>query len=236
MRDRTVILAGLALCLGLLTWPAWRTLAAPPPAAAGARAPRERHRVRGAHRLHARVAHGAAATTGARRWCGRARAPTGRQAGRDVQMSLTGTCIRACHTDKAKFCDRCHDYAQREADLLELPRLGQRQLTDVAAAVTPTPLGGCRTACRPLPLPAPAAARRRPMTSRRLFLRMAGTAAAATAAGGARSAAARRPRRAAAWRSPSTSAAASRRTAAARASTRATAPTTCPTSPSRRTR
>jgi hypothetical protein len=31
--------------------------------------------------------------------------------GRTVQMSLTGTCLRACHTDKAAFCDRCHDYA-----------------------------------------------------------------------------------------------------------------------------
>ena len=31
--------------------------------------------------------------------------------GREVVMSLSGTCIGACHTDKAKFCDRCHDYA-----------------------------------------------------------------------------------------------------------------------------
>ena len=30
--------------------------------------------------------------------------------GRTYTRSLTGTCL-GCHTDKAKFCDRCHDYA-----------------------------------------------------------------------------------------------------------------------------
>ena len=29
--------------------------------------------------------------------------------GREFQMSLSNECMR-CHTDKAKFCDRCHDY------------------------------------------------------------------------------------------------------------------------------
>ncbi len=32
--------------------------------------------------------------------------------GREVAMSLSETCVGACHTDKAKFCDRCHDYAR----------------------------------------------------------------------------------------------------------------------------
>jgi hypothetical protein len=30
--------------------------------------------------------------------------------GRIHTMSLTGTCL-ACHSNKAQFCDRCHDYA-----------------------------------------------------------------------------------------------------------------------------
>jgi len=30
--------------------------------------------------------------------------------GRHYEKSLTGTCL-TCHDDKAKFCDRCHDYA-----------------------------------------------------------------------------------------------------------------------------
>jgi hypothetical protein len=30
--------------------------------------------------------------------------------GKTYKMSLTGTCM-GCHTDKARFCDRCHNYA-----------------------------------------------------------------------------------------------------------------------------
>jgi hypothetical protein len=31
--------------------------------------------------------------------------------GKAYAMSLTGTCLEKCHTDKAEFCDRCHSYA-----------------------------------------------------------------------------------------------------------------------------
>jgi hypothetical protein len=34
--------------------------------------------------------------------------------GQRHQISLTGTCL-GCHTDPAKFCDRCHQYAAVEA-------------------------------------------------------------------------------------------------------------------------
>jgi hypothetical protein len=30
--------------------------------------------------------------------------------GRVHEISLTGTCLK-CHSNKAQFCDRCHDYA-----------------------------------------------------------------------------------------------------------------------------
>jgi len=30
--------------------------------------------------------------------------------GKAYRMSLTGTCL-GCHSDKAQFCDRCHNYA-----------------------------------------------------------------------------------------------------------------------------
>ncbi len=30
--------------------------------------------------------------------------------GRTVEMSLTGSCLK-CHSNKERFCDRCHDYA-----------------------------------------------------------------------------------------------------------------------------
>jgi hypothetical protein len=110
MRDRTVILAGLALCLGLITWPAWRTLAAPPPAPPDLARPANAKEcvaptayMRASHMVLLNDWRETVVRTGARTYR--------TAAGRDVQMSLTGTCIRACHTDKAKFCDRCHDYA-----------------------------------------------------------------------------------------------------------------------------
>ncbi len=30
--------------------------------------------------------------------------------GRTYTVSLTGTCLSQCHTSKADFCDRCHNY------------------------------------------------------------------------------------------------------------------------------
>jgi hypothetical protein len=30
--------------------------------------------------------------------------------GKTYNMSLTGTCLSGCHTNKADFCDRCHNY------------------------------------------------------------------------------------------------------------------------------
>lgn len=31
------------------------------------------------------------------------------QDGREIEMNLSESCLR-CHSDKARFCDRCHDY------------------------------------------------------------------------------------------------------------------------------
>jgi hypothetical protein len=110
MRDRTPILAALALGLGLLTWPAWRTLAAAPPPppdlarpanAAECVAPTDY--MRASHMVLLQDWREKVVRTGVRTYT--------TPAGRVVPMSLTGTCLRACHTDKAKFCDRCHDYA-----------------------------------------------------------------------------------------------------------------------------
>ena len=30
--------------------------------------------------------------------------------GKSYAISFTGTCLTQCHTSKAEFCDRCHDY------------------------------------------------------------------------------------------------------------------------------
>jgi hypothetical protein len=29
---------------------------------------------------------------------------------RQFKMSLTNTCLKQCHTNKAEFCDKCHNY------------------------------------------------------------------------------------------------------------------------------
>jgi hypothetical protein len=110
MRDRTLILAGLASCLGLLTWPAWRTLAAPPSPPPDLARPANATEcvaptgyMRASHMVLLQDWREKVVRAGVRTYT--------TPAGRVVPMSLTGTCLRACHTDKAKFCDRCHDYA-----------------------------------------------------------------------------------------------------------------------------
>lgn len=110
MRSRALIAGGLALAVAVVTWPAWRALAsppAPPPVLA---------RPSGAARCVAPVAYMRASHMRLLvEWRDRVvrdgvRTYTDAE-GRLVEMSLSGTCIGACHTDKAKFCDRCHDYA-----------------------------------------------------------------------------------------------------------------------------
>lgn len=110
MRDRPLILGALALLLALLTWPAWRAVASAPAA------PPTLARPVGATRCVAptefmRTSH----MKLLEQWRDRVvrdgvRAYADSE-GQSVTMSLSGTCLRACHTDKTKFCDRCHAYA-----------------------------------------------------------------------------------------------------------------------------
>lgn len=110
MRDRSLILGGLALFVGLLTWPAWRALAAPPPAPPDLVRPTTATEcvaptayMRASHMVLLRDWREKVVRAGVRTYTV--------QPGKVVPISLTGTCLRACHTDKTKFCDRCHDYA-----------------------------------------------------------------------------------------------------------------------------
>jgi hypothetical protein len=111
VRDRALILGGLAIFLATVTWPAWRTMAsapAPPPDLA---------RPAGATQCVAPVEFMRAShMTLLVQWRDRVVRDGVRTYvdgnGKVVTMSLTGTCIGACHTDKTKFCDRCHDYAK----------------------------------------------------------------------------------------------------------------------------
>jgi hypothetical protein len=110
MRDRLLILGGLALFVALATWPTWRALAsAPPPAPILARpigATRCVAPTRFMRASHMRLLE---------QWRDRVVRDGVRtytdDSGRVVTMSLSGTCLAACHTDKTKFCDRCHDDA-----------------------------------------------------------------------------------------------------------------------------
>lgn len=111
MRSRLVILGGLVLFLALVTWPAWRALASVPPT------PPTLARPVGATQCVAPVAFMRTShMTLLAQWRdlvvrNGVRTYTDGD-GRVVRMSLSGTCLGACHTDKTKFCDRCHNYAE----------------------------------------------------------------------------------------------------------------------------
>ena len=110
MRRRAPIAIGLLVLVALAAWPVWRALASPPPSAP------ELARPVGATECVAptdymRASHMKLLVE----WRDRVvrdgvRSYTDGK-GRVVTMSLSKTCIGACHTDKTKFCDRCHDYA-----------------------------------------------------------------------------------------------------------------------------
>jgi hypothetical protein len=109
MRRLAPVVFGLAALVALATWPVWRALSGPRPSAP------ELAKPVGATECVAPVAYMRASHMKLLdAWRDRVvrdgvRAYTD-QHGRVVTMSLSKTCIGACHTDKTKFCDRCHDY------------------------------------------------------------------------------------------------------------------------------
>jgi hypothetical protein len=110
MRNRLSILAGLALFLALVTWPVWRALAsapAPPPAlarpAVGTRCVAPVEYMRASHMTLLSAWRDRVVRDGVRTYAD--------ADGHVVRMSLSDTCLGACHTDKTTFCDRCHEYA-----------------------------------------------------------------------------------------------------------------------------
>lgn len=110
MRDRPIILGALALLLALATWPAWRALAsapAAPPALArpfgATRCVEPTEFMRTSHMRLLEQWRDRVVRDGVRSYTN--------SEGRSVTMSLSGTCLGTCHTDKTKFCDRCHAYA-----------------------------------------------------------------------------------------------------------------------------
>lgn len=110
MRDRGMILGGLALFVGLVTLPVWWNLAAgtSPKAPEPKRPAQEKRCVASVEYM--RTSHMDLLTS----W----RDTVVRRSGRTFvsfdgtthDMSLTRTCLK-CHGAKADFCDRCHEYA-----------------------------------------------------------------------------------------------------------------------------
>lgn len=110
MNDRPIILAGLLVFLAAVTFPVWYNVAAGthreapavtlPAAERACVAPRDV--MRASHMQLLVSWRDDVVRRGARLWT----TPDGRR----YDKSLTATCMR-CHTSKAEFCDRCHDYA-----------------------------------------------------------------------------------------------------------------------------
>jgi hypothetical protein len=110
MRDKGLITTGLVIFLGLVTFPFWYAKASGETAAAPRRVlptnakecvlPVEQMRAQHPKLLmdwrQLRVRDDVQNYT----------APDGRT----YSISLTGTCLKQCHTNKAEFCDRCHNY------------------------------------------------------------------------------------------------------------------------------
>jgi [DsrC]-trisulfide reductase subunit J len=110
MRDRGAILGGLALFVGLITFPVWFNLAAgrnpkgPEPKLPAA----EKRCV--ASTEYMRTSHMDLLTSWREEVVRRSGRTFVASDGTTYNISLTQTCLK-CHGNKADFCDRCHTYA-----------------------------------------------------------------------------------------------------------------------------
>ena len=112
MNDKKWIVTGLVVFLVIVLFPFWfnRGKAVPPPEVKltdKAKAAKECVLVQG---LHAQRAHAAARPLARRRWCATAKRTYTNPQGKEFDMSLSNTCLD-CHSNKAEFCDKCHNYA-----------------------------------------------------------------------------------------------------------------------------
>jgi hypothetical protein len=111
MRDRIPILAGLLLFVALFMIPVWRGVLA-------RTAPRAPELTLPAGRIHCVLPREQMRQMHMQLLIGwrEAKVRDGQTMytaydGQQYRMSLTATCLRQCHTNKAEFCDRCHQYA-----------------------------------------------------------------------------------------------------------------------------
>jgi hypothetical protein len=110
MRDRELIIGGLVVFLAVITFPVWYNLAA----GSTAKPPEVKlpttEKTCVAPTEYMRTSHMDLLIT----WRDEVVRQHNRSFkafdGKTYTMSLTQTCMK-CHTSKADFCDRCHDYA-----------------------------------------------------------------------------------------------------------------------------
>jgi len=111
MRDRPVIYIGLAIFLGLMTFPVWHDLAAK----TTSRGPEP---ILPAHEKQCVAPLSFMRTSHMQLLMDWRNAVVREDAhhfkafnGKIYTMNLSETCLTGCHTNKADFCDRCHTYA-----------------------------------------------------------------------------------------------------------------------------
>lgn len=110
MRDRALIFAGLVVFLGLVTFPVWYNMTSGARAAApeiklppGGTCVAPTDYMKTSHMSLLVQWRDAAVRENNRRYTA--------FDGKEYTISLTGTCLKQCHTNKAEFCDRCHNYS-----------------------------------------------------------------------------------------------------------------------------
>ena len=125
MSDRPIIIAGLVVGLGALTFPFWYTWAAgrpaPPPALELPidRCVEDRAYMRAHHMELLNQWRDDVVRKGAKTYVSKS--------GADYEMSLSNTCM-GCHVNREAFCDRCHEYAN-VSSLHPLRQFGTEQLS-----------------------------------------------------------------------------------------------------------
>jgi hypothetical protein len=110
MRDQGIIYAGLVAFLGLVTFPAWYNLAAGHTAQPPALQLPAREKQCVAPAAYMRTSHMDLLINWREEVVRRHVRSFTAFDGKTYNMSLSGTCLSGCHTNKAEFCDRCHGY------------------------------------------------------------------------------------------------------------------------------
>lgn len=111
MRDRGLIYAGLLVFLFLITFPIWHNLRAGATAKGPEPALPKDVKQCVAPRAYMRNSHMDLLLAWRDDVVRRRVREYRSEDGKIYEMSLTKTCLGQCHTNKAEFCDRCHNYA-----------------------------------------------------------------------------------------------------------------------------